>query len=468
MPPQSWERVTGAGGALPAQALQDLAGTVNLERLGGPPSQWGIQPPMDANDRAALWTSDAEGLSLPGPIASRPDDRTYALDDAFVRDATTRTAPLTLDLTCHGYVEPTRARAYNCIPEPSQQRYMRTFVPPVGSACDAGSIAEFPPGRIVFQIRCRDSDTVIPPTTEGKVAFWTNATRGWSNISITLDGSYIGSLTQYRDEAPRCVSSASTVVATRAPGTYRYRAEDEDNSLLWDSSNITIAAGRCLRFRLSCGDDRDCSPERMCTTDSRGFNTCAAGTFGRLAGRTGGKWWEARRASEVPNAILAAIDTAVSTGGSSFDLMFIIDITGSMIDDIAAVKSRATQIIDRIRSRGDGTERVGLALYSDRCVDSRWILFQDLTSDLGLIRRQIQGINVSGGGDKPESVYDAVELALTRASWRRRARYGILIGDAPPHERGDACYMTTFEEALSATRSTGVQINLFPILVAEF
>ena len=33
---------------------------------------------------------------------------------------------------------------------------MGTFVPAVGSACDRGSIAEFPLGRIVFQIRCRD------------------------------------------------------------------------------------------------------------------------------------------------------------------------------------------------------------------------------------------------------------------------------------------------------------------------
>ena len=158
MPPRSWERVTGAGSALPAQALQDLAGAVDLERLGGPPSQWGIQPPLDANDRAALRTPDAEGISvLDLRIASRPpDDRTDALDGGgLVRGATTRTVPLTLDLTCHGYVEAAGTRAYNCIPEPSQQHHMRTFVPPVGSACDAGSIAEFPPGRIVFQIRCR-------------------------------------------------------------------------------------------------------------------------------------------------------------------------------------------------------------------------------------------------------------------------------------------------------------------------
>ena len=192
MPPQSWEQVTGAGGALPALALQDLAAAVDLERLSGPPSHWGIQPPMDANDRADLRTSDAEGISLSGPIiASRPpDDRTHALDGPSVRGATTPTVPLTLDLTCHGYVEAAGTRAYNCIPVPSQQHHMQTFVPRVGSACDAGSIAEFPPGRIVFQIRCRDSGALYyqvtindfrfvridGPDSNGQMRYWLRVT----------------------------------------------------------------------------------------------------------------------------------------------------------------------------------------------------------------------------------------------------------------------------------------------------
>ena len=68
--------------------------------------------------------------------------------------AALRTAPPTLDFTCHGYVEPGGTRAYNCIPAPAQQHHMRTFVPLPGSPCNQGSVQEFPPGRIVFQIRC--------------------------------------------------------------------------------------------------------------------------------------------------------------------------------------------------------------------------------------------------------------------------------------------------------------------------
>ena len=41
---------------------------------------------------------------------------------ATVAAQTGRTAPPTVDLTCHGYDEGA-TRAYNCIPEPSQQHH---------------------------------------------------------------------------------------------------------------------------------------------------------------------------------------------------------------------------------------------------------------------------------------------------------------------------------------------------------
>ena len=79
----------------------------------------------------------------------------YAADQDASGTVGGRTVPPTIDVTCHGYIEAV-TRAYNCIPAPSQQQHMSTFVPPVGSACDQGIIAEFLPGRIVFQIRCRE------------------------------------------------------------------------------------------------------------------------------------------------------------------------------------------------------------------------------------------------------------------------------------------------------------------------
>lgn len=82
-------------------------------------------------------------------------------------EAQPRTNPPSLDFTCHGYDEGT-TRAYNCIPESSQQPLMQTFVPPVGSACNAGSIITTSdvPDRIVFQIRCQEEGGTPPPTVD--------------------------------------------------------------------------------------------------------------------------------------------------------------------------------------------------------------------------------------------------------------------------------------------------------------
>ena len=169
-PSRSWERVTGADDALAAEALQDLATAAELERRWRRPARWPMNLQSGASARGAQPISDDDGdTRFDLRLDSRPDDRTDALDGTPVRSAS-RTVPLTLDLTCHGYDEGA-TRAYNCIPVPSQQHHMRTFVPAVGSACNQGSIREFPAGRIVFQIRCRDGG-------DGQSAAWSYSGQG--------------------------------------------------------------------------------------------------------------------------------------------------------------------------------------------------------------------------------------------------------------------------------------------------
>ena len=183
-PPRSWERVTGAGGALGASAFRDLAAAGELERDWGGP---GVR------------------RTSPGKVASTPDDYADALEEPYLRNAV-RTSPLTMDLTCHGYHEGAArgTRAYNCVPVPSQQRHMRTFVPAVGSACDRGSIAEFPAGRIVFQIRCRDG-------ARGQTAAWSQPGRGAASFVKPADTPRVWVRTSFSG------SSAHFSVRCRAP-----------------------------------------------------------------------------------------------------------------------------------------------------------------------------------------------------------------------------------------------------------
>lgn len=102
---------------------------------------------------------------------------------AAIAEGQPRTQPPTLDFTCHGYDEGA-TRAYNCIPERSQQHLMRTFVPPVGSPCDKGQIitTSDQPDRLVFQIRCQDDGNTNPPPPASADITIRNVTRYDSSI----------------------------------------------------------------------------------------------------------------------------------------------------------------------------------------------------------------------------------------------------------------------------------------------
>ena len=246
-PPRSWEQVTGADSALPAETLQDLASAFELERRWRQPGRWGMNPLQRASTRGAVLTSgDDGGTRLDLRIASRPDDRTDALDGGAPLRSATRTAPLTLDLTCHGYNEGAArgTRAYNCIPVPSQQHHMRTFVPAVGSACDRGSIAEFPAGRIVFQIRCRDGSA-------GQSAAWSYSGQGPAFFEKPVDTPRVGVRTSFSG------SSVHLSVWCRAPQENLVVNELLGRSWGNDGTNGIYGMAGCREVEVDTGGGED-------------------------------------------------------------------------------------------------------------------------------------------------------------------------------------------------------------------
>ena len=94
---------------------------------------------------------------------------------------------------------------------------------------------------------------------DGKVVFWTSATRGWQRIRIWVEGRYVGALTSLLNSRPSGCDSpnAAMVVVTLPPGTYSYRAE-ADSGTNWTGNTFTIRNGSCTRKGLTCRDG-DCS-----------------------------------------------------------------------------------------------------------------------------------------------------------------------------------------------------------------
>ena len=141
------------------------------------------------------------------------------------------------------------------------------------------------------------------------------------------------------------------------------------------------------------------------------------------------------------------------------DLVFLIDTTGSMGDDIANVKLSANEIIDSLRMNSENDYRIAVADYkdypycgSDACYG--WITDYVYKRDLPftyLDHRQdiidaINGLEANGGADWEESVYSALVESMTDVckdcinnadnyGWRKGVNKAIiLMGDAPPHD----------------------------------
>lgn len=119
----------------------------------------------------------------------------------------------------------------------------------------------------------------------------------------------------------------------------------------------------------------------------------------------------------------------------SIDLVFVLDATSSMGDEIEPVKQQLWAIAQRV---GSGTPRpalrVGLVLYRDRG-DAEPSRVVPLTTDLDLLHRELMSTQAVGGGDVPEDVNNGLALAVREMQWNPRAAHLLfLVGDAPPHD----------------------------------
>lgn len=115
------------------------------------------------------------------------------------------------------------------------------------------------------------------------------------------------------------------------------------------------------------------------------------------------------------------------------DLAFVLDTTGSMAEEIAAVKQTITKVAT-VLSTEQTSVRVGLVEYKDRG-DTFVTKVYPFATDLGGFADRVRAISASGGGDTPEDMSAGLHAAVTELKWSEGsvARMAFVIGDAPPH-----------------------------------
>lgn len=121
----------------------------------------------------------------------------------------------------------------------------------------------------------------------------------------------------------------------------------------------------------------------------------------------------------------------------NLDLMFVIDSTGSMGDEISYLKSELTGVIERIAGERQTAIRLCTEVYRDEdddyLVKSCEFTF-NIDAQIDFLDKQF----ASGGGDYPEAVVEALEAAVYEQEWDSSAtQLMFLVLDAPPHYTDD-------------------------------
>ncbi len=117
------------------------------------------------------------------------------------------------------------------------------------------------------------------------------------------------------------------------------------------------------------------------------------------------------------------------------DVLFVVDATGSMGDELEFLKTELEDVIQRVQSGNSNLEiKSGAVFYRDQG-DAYVTRTSPMTDNPSVTLNFIKNQSAGGGGDWPEAVHTAMEVATNQINWSEDARTRLLflLLDAPPH-----------------------------------
>lgn len=125
--------------------------------------------------------------------------------------------------------------------------------------------------------------------------------------------------------------------------------------------------------------------------------------------------------------------TVAGLRSSGLEIVFAFDSTGSMGPVLRATKERMSRMVKALHALVPDA-RIGVVTYRDSGQRERY-LTRNVPLDRDLYRSLsfLSTVDADGGGDRPEAVLEALELAINQPWAPRARRVIVLIGDAPAH-----------------------------------
>ena len=200
---------------------------------------------------------------------------------------------------------------------------------------------------------------------------------------------------------------------------------------------ITMASGRALWFPHAYGAGDSATATALCGGTSTGVSV-------KLAG-------------QLDTITQIVLDTERQLPARrTIDLAFVLDTTGSMSEEIEAVKQTIKTVADKLSTEQTDV-RIGLVEYKDRG-DELVTKAYPFSSNLRAFSQSVSGLAASGGGDLPEDMQKGVQDAIEKLEWRESAvsRMVVVIADAPPHL--DYQDEKTFADSAKLAASKGIKL----------
>jgi hypothetical protein len=138
--------------------------------------------------------------------------------------------------------------------------------------------------------------------------------------------------------------------------------------------------------------------------------------------------------SRSPDDVVDLIKTALEKEkGKTLDIVICLDTTSSMKKYIDPLRLKLIPMLNEMLG-GFPSFRIGMVLFKDYYY-SYVTKVVPFTNNFSVFQRDLNAIQVQGGGDIPEAVYEALYDGAVKFDWSAQSRIMILIGDAPPHPK---------------------------------
>ncbi len=152
--------------------------------------------------------------------------------------------------------------------------------------------------------------------------------------------------------------------------------------------------------------------------------------------------------------VVLALDTTADV--TKLDVMFMIDTTGSMGDELEYLKAEMGDVIRRVARESNVSVRTSVNFYRDKG-DEYELRYFDFRSDVDEAVSILAKQRAAGGGDYEEAVDTALDYAINQARWDEDAvKLVFLVLDAPPHYTADT--VRTINDAITKAAEEGIRI----------